>query len=157
MLKYIYFAIFLSFLGVGAIWYVNHTEKRVESYIEASEKLRAANARITEVNIQNVETIETMKKNYDIVVKEYNETIIKFNVINNQKQLLEEKLNEHDLGYLALNKPALIEKIINNSSTKALRCLELISGATLNEDEANATSANEFNSECPWLYDSFRN
>lgn len=51
-----------------------------------------------------------------------------------------------DLGKLAIEKPALVEKIINNASMKALRCLELSSGSKLKEGETNE--------ECPAIVNS---
>tara|TARA_R110000782_G_scaffold134854_4_gene227215 strand:+ start:679 stop:1140 length:462 start_codon:yes stop_codon:yes gene_type:complete len=52
--------------------------------------------------------------------------------------------DERDLGKIAIEKPALIVKIINKASIKAVRCLELASGSPLTKDELNVP-----NSECP--------
>tara|TARA_B110000977_G_C11063887_1_gene487036 strand:+ start:2045 stop:2506 length:462 start_codon:yes stop_codon:yes gene_type:complete len=54
--------------------------------------------------------------------------------------------DERDLGKIAIEKPALIVKIINKASIKAVRCLELASGSPLTKDELNVP-----NSECPSL------
>jgi type II secretory pathway pseudopilin PulG len=57
--------------------------------------------------------------------------------------------NKRDLGEIAARKPDLIEPRVNRGSANAVRCLELASGAPLNEREKNAKTAKEFNSECP--------
>lgn len=51
--------------------------------------------------------------------------------------------NARDLGKKAEAEPAKIEIVINNASNKALRCLELASGAKVKEGETNE--------ECPSL------
>ena len=48
-----------------------------------------------------------------------------------------------DIGKLAVEKPKLIENVINKASLKALRCLELASGSELIKGETNE--------ECPAL------
>lgn len=52
--------------------------------------------------------------------------------------------SERDLGKLAEAKPGLVEGIINNASSNAIRCLEIASGAELTEEEQNEGR----NSEC---------
>lgn len=46
------------------------------------------------------------------------------------KKVLEDKFLKHDLEYLARNKPALIEQIINNATANAFKQIELDTGAT---------------------------
>ena len=41
--------------------------------------------------------------------------------LSNSVDVLRDKLSEHDLGYLAENKPGLIEKIINKDIEKTLK------------------------------------
>ena len=67
-------------------------------------------------------------------------------------RLLVDKLGDSDIGFLAQNKPELVQNIINNASDKALRCFELLSGAALTVTERESTNGQQFNSECPWLY-----
>jgi len=56
-----------------------------------------------------------------------------------------------DFGNIAATKPVLVERIINKATAKALRCLELASGAPHTEEELNATKPSEINRECPAL------
>ena len=59
--------------------------------------------------------------------------------------------SSRDLGDLAIAKPVLIERAVNNGTKNALRCVEIASGAPLTEQEKNATKADEINKECPSL------
>lgn len=56
---------------------------------------------------------------------------------------------KRDIGALALAKPGLLEKIINNGSEEAIRCIEIVSGSTLTEEELAATKRSQINSLCP--------
>ena len=56
---------------------------------------------------------------------------------------------DRDFGKLAIEKSKVIERIMNNGSNNAARCLEIASGAPLTEAEINATKKSEINSECP--------
>jgi predicted nuclease with TOPRIM domain len=74
----------------------------------------------------------------------------------NQKQRedvtnLSKKFDKRDLGVVAAEKPEVIEKLVNRGSKNALRCLELASGAPLNDVEKNAKTPTEANRECPSL------
>jgi hypothetical protein len=61
---------------------------------------------------------------------------------------LEIKLADHELSYLATNKPKLVERVINNGTDDVLRCFEILSGKELTEEEINATKRSQINSSC---------
>ncbi len=65
---------------------------------------------------------------------------------------MKSKLERHELGVLAANKPKLVEQIINKASQDAIRCFELLSGSPLTEKEKGAKNEKEFNNQCPFLY-----
>ena len=120
-------------------------------------------ARILELNLNNSrlnaavqineETITTMQANAVIANAEISRINNSFNSIREQNRILIDKLAEHNIGFLAANKPALVERIINNASDKARRCFELLSGAELTSAEINAKTPKEANSECPWVFE----
>jgi hypothetical protein len=56
-----------------------------------------------------------------------------------------------DFGALAAEKPAVVERAVNRGTARALRCLELASGAPHTEEELKATTSSEINRECPTL------
>ena len=54
-----------------------------------------------------------------------------------------------DFGQLAVAKPESIARAINLGTTRALRCIEIASGAPLTEEEKRANTPSEINKECP--------
>ena len=90
-------------------------------------KLRSDNAilKANQIKLEGAietqkEVIENQKQDYEKIIsinKELNDDIIQ---INKSKQILQDKLSKHDLNYLAVEKPRLIEKIINKGSNKIM-------------------------------------
>tara|TARA_B100000749_G_scaffold104754_1_gene80018 strand:- start:286 stop:735 length:450 start_codon:yes stop_codon:yes gene_type:complete len=70
--------------------------------------------------------------------------------LQSDKDNLSNRLNKHDIGNLAENKPGLVEKIINKASDSAVRCMEIASGSPLTEEELNGSP----NRECPSFWPS---
>jgi len=134
---------------VSGISYLHYkqTQKTIAS-------LTANNAKLEQAVVISQETIASLQQSY----REVSETLSKvnddFQTIRDQNNVLSDKLQKHDLAYLAKEKPKLVEKIINKASDKALRCFEILTGAKLTESEKKATNGKEFNSECPWVFDS---
>ncbi len=90
-------------------------------------KLRSDNAilKANQIKLEGaIETqkavIENQKQDYEQIIsinKELNDDIIQ---IKKSKQILQDKLSKHDLNYLAVEKPGLIEKIINKGSNEIM-------------------------------------
>lgn len=141
----IFGAIALTILG-GFYWYYTDSQARIAALVENNAKLQLA--------VQtNEETIAFLQKNYAAANAELGRLNQSFAEAREQNRQLSERLADHDLGYLAANKPGLVENVINNASGKAARCFELLTGAPLTDAERNATNGQSFNSECPWLFD----
>ena len=66
---------------------------------------------------------------------------------------LSKKFQKRDIGQRAVENPELIEKLVNRGTENVLRCIELASGAPLNEKEKAAKTPMEANRECPSLVD----
>lgn len=64
---------------------------------------------------------------------------------------LSRKFTKSDIGQRAIENPVLMEKLINRGTVNALRCIELASGAPLNDKEKEAKTPIEANRECPAL------
>lgn len=64
---------------------------------------------------------------------------------------LSNKFHKKDIGQLAVEKPDLMERLVNRGTVNALRCIELATGAPLNEKEKSAKTPLEANRECPSL------
>lgn len=142
-------AILMFVTGGIFYWYYNDTQERMGILHEINADLETA-----------VASNEEAVKQLQIDSKKANEQLGKVNTefadIRRQNQVLADKLSNHDIGNLAQNKPAMVEKIINNATTKANRCFELISGAKLTDKEKEAKDGKSFNSECPWMFDRYK-
>lgn len=135
----------MMLMGTGFAWYYKNSQERIGILQENNAQLNVAVA-------TNEETISSLQQDFARANQALTEVNEQFAAVRRQNQVLTDKLAKHDLGVLGANKPVLVERIINRASEKAGRCFELLSGAELTEGEKNAKTANEFNSECPWLW-----
>ena len=95
--------------------------------------------------------IENQKKDFEEILdanKKMNELV---SVLKKDLEDLDKRFNKknRDVGKLAIAKTEAIERITNNGSANATRCIEIASGAELPEEEINATKKSEINPECP--------
>jgi hypothetical protein len=132
-------------LALGIFWYVNHLQTQLDIS-------RANEAKLQQAVATNEETIKVLQRDFKLATEELQKVNDEFAAIRKQNQNLIGKLERHDLGLLGEAKPVLVERIINRATVKANRCIEILSGDDLTEDELAAESGNSFNSECPWLW-----
>tara|TARA_Y100001938_G_C8094862_1_gene437400 strand:- start:1746 stop:2123 length:378 start_codon:yes stop_codon:yes gene_type:complete len=66
------------------------------------------------------EVIASQKADYEKIISINDDLNKKISTINQSKKELEKKLAKHDLNYLAVEKPKLIERIINKGSDKIM-------------------------------------
>lgn len=98
----------------GGYWYVQKLQTQVKT-LEANQVILsgAVESKDSEIARLNADIKE---------VKEINNRIsTESKVLNGQVDELRRKLSEHDLGFLAENKPGLVEKIINNDIQNTLK------------------------------------
>ena len=107
-------------------------EQSVTKQKELLEKQKADFKAITESNQQLNKLINTLKKDMDALDKRFNK-------------------GKRDVGKIAVEKPKVLERIINKGADNAARCIELASGAEHTEKELKATKRSEINPECPDL------
>jgi predicted nuclease with TOPRIM domain len=138
----------------AAYFYYSTTQNRIASLIENNAVLTANVQTITDANTRNVNTIKELKSSYENVYEDFHELQGQFREIRSQNDQLRDRLGRHDLSALAEARPELVQRTINNASRNAMRCFELLAGANLTERELNATNSRDFNSECPFLFDS---
>lgn len=159
LLKYgIVLAIIVAIVG-SAWWYHSSTLGRIAAQQVRIEQLTTANATL-ELNNRTLveavatanETVTKLEATYDRIRADYTALNNEFQVIRSQNDELANRLGRHELDVLASRKPGLVENVINDATADVMRCFELQSGAPLNESERNATTANAFNSECPWMF-----
>lgn len=148
----LYMGVTLLAAATGAWFLWSSTRGQLDQMIAQNAKLEAIIQKHEEVNTKNREAISELTASFAEVEYRFKELQDEFQVTRMQDDLLSDKLNEHDLEKLALAKPDLVEKIINNATSESFRCFELLSGAPLNKKEKEASDEKSFNSECPWLF-----
>ena len=128
-------------MGGGAYWYYNDTQERIAILNENNAKLESAVATNEQALAAQTAAFESMRVQNEKLQKEWTE-------INNRNRSLENRLSRHDIGAAGVAKPGLTEKVLNNATKNAQRCLEIFSGSPLTEKELSATKPSEINNEC---------
>ena len=125
--------------------------------VKADLETAKANNLILEQSVQGQKAvIEQQKKDFSSILAA-NETLQEQNkVLAAEFSALDERFNKinaqgevRDIGKLAVERTRSIERVINNASSKAMRCVEIAMGSPLTEKEENATTKSQINSECP--------
>ena len=133
----------------GGFMYV----KTLKSDLATSE---ANNAKLLDSVSEQQAVIKQQQKDFTAIL-EANKALEERNkVLTAEFKNLDERFNKingkgevRDIGKLAIERDRAVERIINNASAKAMRCVEIAMGAELTEAERNATKKSEINSECP--------
>ena len=142
--KYLIIAGVLGAVGFGLWKYYTYTQETIRVYAENAARAEMAQA---ETQAALEQTIKDLEK----VHEKYNQVSADFNSAKKRVDGLQDKLKEHDLPFLAEQKPGLVEKILDKASKDMLRCLEIISGSPLTEEELNVTTKSKANTQCPDL------
>ena len=139
---YLLLAAIAGALGFGAWKYYEYTQNQIRIFAQNAATAELAQ-RETEAALQKTQQdLERVQEQFTIVTQ-------KFQAAEERVDNLETKLKEHDLAYLAANRPKDVEKVIDKATVDVLRCLEIASGSPLTEDEINATKRSKINSQCP--------
>ena len=93
---------------------------------ETIQQLRENNLVLESANKTNQETIGKLQESAELTRKLNEELTSKYNEAESKVDSLRDKLIDHNLTNLSLKKPALIEKRINNGTSKAFANLESI-------------------------------
>ena len=138
--------VILAIVGIlaGGAWYVTGLRADLAVSEENNKKLEDGIK-------QQRALIEQMKNDFEMIQKT-NQVL----QAQNEKQRqdinnLQTKFN--DFGSRAAANPEAAARAMNRGTANALRCVELASGAPLNEREKQAKSPKEANRECPALID----
>jgi septal ring factor EnvC (AmiA/AmiB activator) len=104
-------------------------------------------------------TIKQLKKDFEAInaakkeISNQNLALQKeFTALDNKFNKINSSGKKRDLGKIALDsvrRSQTIQRIINNGSKEAVRCVEIAMGMLLTEKEKNATKKSEINSSCP--------
>jgi|TARA_R100000995_G_scaffold10519_1_gene4361 hypothetical protein len=125
MLKIYLLILVLGFVGgsaYGAYYYYKDSQDRIRTLTENTAKLETAK------QLQD-DTINAMIEDREKFEELTKDLQTKLNAANAYKDVLINKLRKHDLAKLSLKKPLLVEKKINNGTSKLFKSLEAISGA----------------------------
>ena len=128
-------------MGGGVYWYYNDTQERIAILTENNVKLETAVETNEQALAAQTAALQSMQKENAKLQAEWTE-------INNRNRSLENRLSRHDIGASGVAKPSLTEKVLNNATKNAQRCLEIFSGSPLTEKELSATKPSEINNEC---------
>jgi len=139
----------MSLVG-GALFYYYSTQRKITNQakeiatlqINVQEKKAIIEQKDKELRQQRL-VIRKLNKEFADAREQVDKLRSKFNKLGNASKIT------RDLGKLAIAKPKLIERAINNGTQDALRCVEIISGAELTDVEKKATKRSEINSACP--------
>jgi len=101
----------------GAIYYVKKLQHENEILVLNQAKLETA------VEEQKAVIAQT-KESYEKILQSNVALNDKINEVNKSKDELQKKLAKHDLNFLAVEKPKLIERIINKGSMGVLDEIE---------------------------------
>lgn len=144
LVKYIpYIFIVGSILGVltTGYFYVTNLQKQRDSAIMESQQYKQA----AETNEQ---TINSLLRDIELINQERNRVYEEFVQSENRVRELSDKLSQHDLGILALQRPNLIENRINRGTIDVFRCFEILSGSAITLEEIDATRKSQTNTSC---------
>ena len=147
-MKYIVMVLSVVLITVGGLgyWYYQDSQKTITTLTEINAELQ--------IGVElNEKTIETLQTDYQFAQNQIELLNQENQEIRRNNQLLIDRFSDSDIGIAASVKPELIERLINRGTVNAFRCLELLSGSRLTEQERNAENGKEFNQECSWLFD----
>ena len=128
-------------MGGGAYWYYNDTQERIKILTENNAKLESA----VETNEQ---ALAAQTAAFESMQKENARLQTEWKAISDRNRSLENRLSRHDIGAAGLARPDSTERVLNNATKNAQRCLEIFSGSSLTEKELSATKPSEINPEC---------
>ena len=129
MIKIYILIVVLGLVGgvvYGGYYYYKDTQARIATLTENSAKLEVA----AQTQKQTIDTLVADAKKYE---KLNSELHTKLGQANNYKNMLLGKLRKHNLTKLSAQKPALIEKRINNASKKLLESFESLTAVPDNK------------------------
>ena len=152
MKSWIIIGVLISLMSGAAYFYYSTTQSRIGTLIAEGIALQKDLQTAVAANEQNVQAIDDLQLENQRVLEDFNRVNTEYQDTRVQNSKLVERLGQHELDALASAKPVLVERIINNASENVSRCFEIMTGSPLTDREIQATSGNQFNSECPWLW-----
>ena len=113
-------------VGYGAYYYYKDTQARIATLTENSAKLEVA----AQTQKQTIDTLVADAKKYEKLNSELHTSLDK---ANDYKNTLLGKLRKHNLTKLSSQKPAIMERKINNASKRLLESFESLTAVPDNK------------------------
>lgn len=130
------FAAFAAFAGV-AYWYYQDTQKALRTYAENQGKLEGAIATQAAAN----EALRNDLVNMQVAFNELNTAFEEAREqVRNVEKLFEQGTDGRDMtvGERAVEDPEYIEEQVNTGTNELFRCFEILTGAPIGDEDANA-------------------
>ena len=120
MLKIYILIVVMGLVGgvvYGGWYYYKDTQSRIQILTENSARLEVA----TQQQNQTIQTLVDDAERFGELNRELNSQL---EAANDYKNVLIEKLRRHDLARLSMQKPGLVETVINNATKELFDSLE---------------------------------
>ena len=143
IIKLVLYVVIISVIA-GGLWYVSN----LKADLAVSEM---NNQKLLDGIEEQQRLIQKMKEDIENIQKINTELNQQKADLQKDKETLSSKFSKRDFGALAAEKPSVVERLVNRGTTNVMRCMELASGAPLNEKEKSAKTPTEANRECPSL------
>ena len=131
---YLIMAVAIAVFAAGAYWYYRDTQAALQAYAANAAVLETSLELQKQTTLSLQQDIEQMRKVLGILNTEF--TSSRTQVADLTKRFNQTKSGaDRDLGVLAAEKPALIQKSVNTGTQEVFRCLELLSGAAPTQGE----------------------
>ena len=101
----------------GGLYYVQKLKHE-------NEVLKVNQVKLEESITEQQEVIAMQKESYEQIMVANTELTSKVKELNGAKEELQKKLSDHDINYLAVQKPGLIERIVNKGTKDVLNDIE---------------------------------
>jgi len=146
-------AIFMALLAGagGAFLYVQNLQATVDLLTANNAKLESAvdeQKQVIEQQAKDTKAIAFAHKSQVALNAKLDASI---NDLRDKFHKVNASGKKRDIGSLAEQKPALMEKVINRSTANTMRCMEITMGSPLTKKERNATKKSQINPECAYL------
>lgn len=139
----------------GAVYFgyrhVTNLQEQISYLTTENATLEANNAQLEQGITEQQRTIASLQEDFNLQSNILRKTYTDFQGARDRVTDLEKRLEKHELGFLASQKPKLVENIIDRASDNINRCFEIATGSPLTDAEKNATLPSQINTECPEL------
>lgn len=135
----------------GGYRHINGLNNTIAFLTTDNATFKANQANLEQAIMDQKETIASLEADAERQNAILRDTLDEFSSARDSVDDLQDRLGRHEIGFLAIRKPGLVENVINNAADSIGRCFEIASGSPLTEAEIAATLPSQINNECPDL------